>query len=61
MCAFQKFHFLQDFAHEKKVGTVGSFDLNKGKNRFCLAQPGVYKLTTDSCHRFEKDVYTYDT
>ena len=50
-----------DFAHEKKVGTVGSFDLNKGKNRFCLAQPGVYKLTTDSCHRFEKDVYTYDT
>ncbi|XP_071122767.1 BOS complex subunit NOMO1-like [Mytilus edulis] len=49
------------FAHEKKVGTVGSFNLNKGKNRFCLAQPGVYKLTPDSCHKFEKDIYTYDT
>ncbi|KAK3103627.1 hypothetical protein FSP39_020627 [Pinctada imbricata] len=49
------------FAHEKKEGTVGSFDLNKGTNRFCLAQPGVYKLRPDSCHKFEKEEYTYDT
>ncbi|KAJ8298746.1 hypothetical protein KUTeg_022806 [Tegillarca granosa] len=49
------------FAHEKKEGNVGSFNLNKGTNRFCLAQPGVYRLTMDSCHKFEKDVYTYDT
>ncbi|XP_048249948.1 nodal modulator 1-like [Haliotis rufescens] len=50
-----------NFAHEKKSGSVGSFQLNKGTNRFCLAQPGVYRLTPDSCHKFEKDVYTYDT
>ncbi|CAE1283136.1 Nodal modulator 3,Nodal modulator 1,Nodal modulator 2 [Acanthosepion pharaonis] len=50
-----------NFAHENKQGSVGSFALKKGTNRFCLSQPGVYRLTTDSCHRFEKDVYTYDT
>ncbi|XP_053372624.1 nodal modulator 2-like [Mercenaria mercenaria] len=50
-----------NFAQEKKEGSVGSFELNKGKNRFCLAQPGIYQLTPDSCHKFEKDVYTYDT
>lgn len=49
------------FAHEKKEGSVGSFELNKGTNRFCLAQPGVYRLTPDSCHQFEQEVYTYDT
>ncbi|KAL3886602.1 hypothetical protein ACJMK2_026586 [Sinanodonta woodiana] len=49
-----------NFAQEKE-GSVGSFQLNKGKNRFCLAQSGVYKLTPDSCHQFEKDVYSYDT
>ncbi|CAC5408303.1 Nodal modulator 2,Nodal modulator 3,Nodal modulator 1 [Mytilus coruscus] len=46
------------FAHEKKVGTVGSFNLNKGKNRFCLAQPGVYKLTPDSCHKSSPELLT---
>ncbi|KAL5020566.1 hypothetical protein ScPMuIL_003458 [Solemya velum] len=50
-----------NFAHEKKEGSVGSFQLNKGTNRFCLAQPGVYRLIPDSCHKFEKDIYTYDT
>nr|KAG5688657.1 hypothetical protein BaRGS_017511 [Batillaria attramentaria] len=50
-----------NFAHEKKTGTVGSFQLNKGTNRFCLAQAGVYQLTPDSCHKFEQEVYTYDT
>nr|KAG5708736.1 hypothetical protein BaRGS_034953 [Batillaria attramentaria] len=52
---------LENFAHEKKTGTVGSFQLNKGTNRFCLAQAGVYQLTPDSCHKFEQEVYTYDT
>lgn len=51
----------QHFAHNKKSGSVGSFDLNKGTNRFCLAQPGVYKLRPDSCHKFEKEEYIYDT
>ncbi|PVD27782.1 hypothetical protein C0Q70_12955 [Pomacea canaliculata] len=50
-----------NFAHEKKSGSVGSFQLNKGTNRFCLAQPGMYQLTPDSCHKFERDVYSYDT
>jgi len=50
-----------NFAHENKEGSVGSFELKEGKNRFCLAQPGVYKLSPDSCHKFEKEVYTYDT
>ncbi|KAK7106662.1 BOS complex subunit NOMO1-like isoform X2 [Littorina saxatilis] len=50
-----------NFAHEKKSGTVGSFQLNKGTNRFCLAQAGVYQLTPDSCHKFEQEVYSYDT
>jgi hypothetical protein len=55
------FWSLQNFAHEKKAGSVGSFQLNKGTNRFCLAQAGVYQLTPDSCHKFEQQVYTYDT
>lgn len=56
-----KFFGFQHFAHNKKSGSVGSFDLNKGTNRFCLAQPGVYKLRPDSCHKFEKEEYIYDT
>ncbi|XP_052805284.1 nodal modulator 1-like [Mya arenaria] len=50
-----------NFSQDKKADSVGSFELNKGKNRFCLAQPGVYQLRPDSCHKFEKDVYNYDT
>ena len=53
--------FDQNFAHDKKSGSVGSFQLNKGTNRFCLAQAGVYQLTPDSCHKFEQEIYTYDT
>lgn len=55
------FFGFQHFAHDRKSGSVGSFDLNKGTNRFCLAQPGVYKLRPDSCHKFEKEEYIYDT
>jgi len=43
------------------VDTVGSFNLTKGTNKFCLAEPGIYQLTPVSCHQFERSVYTYDT
>ncbi|XP_052252971.1 nodal modulator 3-like [Dreissena polymorpha] len=49
------------FAQDQRQDTVGSFELNKGKNRFCLAQPGLYQLRPDSCHKFERAVYSYDT
>ncbi|XP_012945613.1 nodal modulator 1 [Aplysia californica] len=50
-----------NFAHNKKAKNVGSFLLDKGLNRFCLAHPGVYQLTPDSCHKFDQDNYSYDT
>ncbi|CAL1545393.1 unnamed protein product [Lymnaea stagnalis] len=50
-----------NFAHNKKEKSVGSFLLDKGLNRFCLAHPGVYQLTPDSCHRFDQENYSYDT
>jgi len=50
-----------NFAHNKKEKNVGSFDLDKGMNRFCLAHPGIYQLTPESCHKFESPHYTYDT
>ena len=40
---------------------MGSFTLAKGVNKFCLAQPGLYKLIPESCHQFEQDIYRYDT
>jgi len=49
------------FAHESKPGTVGSFELSRGVNKFCLAEPGIYQLTPESCHQFEQDFYRYDT
>ncbi|KAK0042403.1 nodal modulator 1 [Biomphalaria pfeifferi] len=50
-----------NFAHNKKEKSVGSFLLDKGLNRFCLAHPGVYQLAPDSCHRFDQETYSYDT
>ncbi|BFZ14363.1 hypothetical protein BsWGS_17402 [Bradybaena similaris] len=50
-----------NFAHDKKEKNVGSFLLDKGLNRFCLAHPGVYQLIPDSCHRFDQENYIYDT
>eukprot|EP01006_Ploeotia_vitrea_P037616 TRINITY_DN66156_c2_g3_i1.p1 TRINITY_DN66156_c2_g3~~TRINITY_DN66156_c2_g3_i1.p1 ORF type:complete len:1282 (+),score=733.03 TRINITY_DN66156_c2_g3_i1:3-3848(+) len=38
-----------------------SFQLERGTNRFCVAKAGVYKLRTESCYRFPKDTYEYDT
>ena len=52
---------LQNFALENKPGSVGSFNLTKGVNKFCLLEPGVYQLTPVSCHQFEQAVYSYDT
>lgn len=51
----------KNFAHDKKEKNVGSFLLDKGLNRFCLAHPGVYQLIPDSCHRFDQENYIYDT
>jgi hypothetical protein len=51
----------QNFSLEDKKEVVGSFDLYMGINRFCLAEPGIYNLIPKSCHRFEQDVYRYDT
>ncbi|ELT93278.1 hypothetical protein CAPTEDRAFT_179513 [Capitella teleta] len=50
-----------NFAQESKPGNVGSFNLTKGVNKFCLKEPGVYKLTPVSCHQFEQETYAYDT
>jgi len=50
-----------NFAHETQETNVGSFNLTKGVNKFCLAQPGLYKLAPESCHMFEQSEYKYDT
>ncbi|GFO10962.1 nodal modulator 1 [Plakobranchus ocellatus] len=49
-----------NFSHNTQK-KVGSFLLDRGLNRFCLAHPGVYQLTPDSCHRFDQENYAYDT
>lgn len=49
------------FALEGRSEVVGSFNLTKGVNIFCLNEPGVYTLTPKSCHRFEQDSYKYNT
>jgi len=50
-----------NFTLEDSNETVGSFELKKGTNQFCLKKPGVYSLTPSSCYQFEKDVYPYNT
>lgn len=50
-----------NFTLENSNETVGSFELKKGTNQFCLKKPGIYSLTPRSCYRFEKDVYSYNT
>ncbi|XP_028401177.1 nodal modulator 1-like [Dendronephthya gigantea] len=49
------------FALEGSSEVVGSFNLTKGVNIFCLNEPGVYTLTPKSCHRFDQDSYKYNT
>ncbi|XP_019619282.1 PREDICTED: LOW QUALITY PROTEIN: nodal modulator 1-like, partial [Branchiostoma belcheri] len=49
------------FSQDGNGRNVGSFDLKRGINKFCLAQPGVYHLAPKSCHQFESEVYTYNT
>ena len=56
----ENFH-LQNFEQEGRPGNVGSFQLTKGVNKFCLGEPGIYKLSPQSCHQFEQSLYTYDT
>ncbi|GFR78590.1 nodal modulator 1 [Elysia marginata] len=49
-----------NFSHNTQK-KVGSFLLDRGLNRFCLAHPGVYQLTPESCHKFDQENYSYDT
>jgi len=44
-----------------RLGTVEKLHLVKGTNKHCLAKGGVYEISTDSCYRFSKGVYSYDT
>eukprot|EP01080_Neovahlkampfia_damariscottae_P007378 gene7378-11700_t len=38
------------------------YNLYKGDNQICLEkEPGVYRIYTDSCYKFEQDVYQFDT
>jgi len=49
------------FVLENHVDEVGSFDLSFGTNRFCLKLAGVYRLTPESCYKFEQSTYRFDT
>ncbi|XP_013400762.1 nodal modulator 2 [Lingula anatina] len=47
---------------DKKLDYRGTFDdVVKGLNKFCLEKPGLYKLKPESCHRFDKEEYSFDT
>jgi hypothetical protein len=38
------------------------YSLQKGDNQLCIEKdPGVYRIYTDSCYKFEQDVYQFDT
>lgn len=50
-----------NFALENSKEEVGSFDLKRGKNKFCLKTPGTYVLKPVSCYRFEQEKYIYNT
>jgi len=50
-----------NFALDNSKEEVGSFELKKGSNQFCLKTPGSYVLRPVSCYRFEKEEYTYNT
>ena len=41
--------------------TTGEFDVTAGRNDVCLPSLGVYQLTPQSCHRFDKQNYVYNT
>ncbi|XP_066912060.1 BOS complex subunit NOMO1-like [Clytia hemisphaerica] len=50
-----------NFALEGEKEQLGSFELKKGNNQFCLKTPGTYVLKPVSCYRFEHDEYIYKT
>lgn len=50
-----------NFKLDDKEETVGSFELKKGSNQFCLKTAGRYSLMPKSCYRFEKETYFYNT
>lgn len=49
------------FSLESHKEMVDSFDLPKGTKTFCLKEPGVYNLMPRSCHKFEQEVFKYNT
>ncbi|KAJ8035005.1 Nodal modulator 2 [Holothuria leucospilota] len=49
------------YSLQKSSQVSGTMDLTTGTSSVCLDKPGIYKLTTESCHKFEKDQYTFDT
>ncbi|PIK34153.1 putative nodal modulator 1 [Apostichopus japonicus] len=62
--SFLSFFFsfcFQKYKHQKSSKDGTEVDLKMGTKSICLAKPGVYKLTVESCHQFEKDQYTFDT
>ncbi|XP_067042514.1 BOS complex subunit NOMO3-like [Acropora muricata] len=49
------------FSRESRKENLDFFDLQKGTNKFCLKEPGVYNLMPRSCHQFDQDVFIYNT
>ncbi|XP_068686037.1 BOS complex subunit NOMO3-like [Montipora foliosa] len=49
------------FSRESGKENVDFFDLQKGTNKFCLKEPGVYNLMPQSCHQFDQNVFIYNT
>ena len=41
--------------------TTGELDVTTGRNDLCLPSLGEYQLTPQSCHRFDKQNYLYNT
>ncbi|XP_033099080.1 nodal modulator 1-like [Anneissia japonica] len=49
------------YRHISVAKSSGEFAVVKGSNTFCVDTPGQYKLTTTSCHQFDKKEYQFDT
>ncbi|XP_071958436.1 BOS complex subunit NOMO1-like [Antedon mediterranea] len=49
------------YQHVQNGKNSGKFDVVKGRNTICVDKAGAYKLTTTSCHQFDKKEYQFDT
>jgi len=54
-------HSLTLNVHSRDEKLIKSLKLSKGTNKFCLDHSGLYHFHPVSCHRFEHEVYEYDT